>query len=55
MNIIKDPDLKQWLIDLKVRIRQSQIKEMVTVNSEMLRQYWDLGRDIVVRLFTASA
>jgi predicted nuclease of restriction endonuclease-like (RecB) superfamily len=49
MNLIKDPDLKQWLVDLKARIRQSQIKAMVKVNSEMLRLYWDLGRDIVVR------
>jgi predicted nuclease of restriction endonuclease-like (RecB) superfamily len=49
MDILKDPDLKQWLVDLKARIRQSQIKAMVKVNSEMLRLYWDLGRDIVVR------
>jgi hypothetical protein len=46
---IKDPDLKHWLIDLKARIRQSQIKAMIKVNDEMLRLYWDLGRDIVVR------
>jgi predicted nuclease of restriction endonuclease-like (RecB) superfamily len=47
--LIKDPDFKQWLVDLKVRIRQSQIRAMVKVNDEMLRLYWDLGRDIVVR------
>jgi hypothetical protein len=46
MNILKDANLKQRLIDLKARIRQSQIKAMVKVNSEMLRLYWDLGRDI---------
>jgi predicted nuclease of restriction endonuclease-like (RecB) superfamily len=34
---------------LKARIRQSQIKAMIRVNDEMLRLYWDLGRDIVVR------
>ena len=54
MNIIKDPELKQWLVDLKIRIRQSQIKAMVKVNSEMLRLYWDLGRDIVVRQMEAA-
>jgi hypothetical protein len=51
--LIKDPDFKQWLVDLKVRIRQSQIRAMVKVNDEMLRLYWDLGRDIVVRQMDA--
>jgi len=54
MNIIKDTDFKQWLIDLKARIRQSQIKAMIKVNSEMLRLYWDLGRDIVIRQMDAA-
>jgi hypothetical protein len=48
-DIIKDTDFRQWLVDLKKRIRQSQIKAMIKVNDEMLRLYWDLGRDIVVR------
>ena len=42
-------DYKQWLVDLKSRIRQSQIKAAVKVNTELLRLYWDLGKDIVVR------
>jgi predicted nuclease of restriction endonuclease-like (RecB) superfamily len=42
-------DYKQWLSDLKGRIRQSQIKAAVKVNTELLRLYWDLGHDIVVR------
>ena len=54
MNILKDADFKQWLIDLKARIRQSQIKAMIKVNSEMLRLYWDLGRDIVIRQMDAA-
>ena len=49
INLIKDTELKQWLADLKARIRQSQIKAMIKVNDEMLRLYWDLGRDIVVQ------
>jgi len=36
-------DYKQWLTDLKSRIRQSQIKAAVKVNTELLRLYWDLG------------
>ena len=47
-------DYKQWLISLKTRIRQSQIKAAIKVNEELLRLYWDLGRDIVVRQMDAE-
>lgn len=47
-------DFRQWLVDLKSRIRQSQIRAMVKVNDEMLRLYWDMGRDIVIRQMDAK-
>ena len=50
---IKDSEFKQWLVDVKTRIRQSQIKAIIRVNDEMLRLYWDLGHDIVVRQMDA--
>lgn len=43
---ILDKDYAQWVEDLSVRYRQSQIKAAVKVNREMLRYYWELGRDI---------
>jgi hypothetical protein len=49
----KDTGFKQWIVDLKVRIRQSQIKAAIKVNDELLRLYWDLGHDIVVRQMDA--
>jgi hypothetical protein len=49
VEVQKNGDYKQWLTDLKSRIRQSQIKAAVKVNTELLRLYWDLGRDIVAR------
>ena len=49
IDFIKDPEYKQWLADLKMRIRQSQVRAMLKVNDELLRLYWDLGHDIVVR------
>ena len=52
-NFTKAPELKQWLVDLKTRIRQSQIKAAIKVNDELLRLYWDLGHDIVVRQMDA--
>ena len=47
--ITKDKDFKDWLLSLKTRIRRSQIKAAIRVNEELLRLYWDLGHDIVVR------
>jgi len=45
----KNKEYRQWLLDLKNRIRQSQIKAAVKVNTELLLLYWDLGQDIVAR------
>jgi len=47
-------EYKQWLIDLKKKIRQSQIKAAVKVNTELLLLYWDLGRDITIRQMEAA-
>lgn len=44
---ILDKDYKQWLKELSSRYHRSQIKAAVKVNEEMLRFYWELGRDIV--------
>jgi len=47
-DIIKsNSDYKQWLIDLKKRIKQSQLKAAVKVNSELINLYWSMGKDIV--------
>lgn len=43
---IIDKDYTQWIEDLSVRYRQSQIKAAVRVNRELLKYYWELGRDI---------
>ena len=46
---ILDKDYLQWIKELGGRYRRSQIKAAVKVNEEMLRFYWELGRDIVER------
>lgn len=43
---ILDKDYTQWVEDLSARYRQSQIRASVRVNREMLKYYWELGRDI---------
>jgi predicted nuclease of restriction endonuclease-like (RecB) superfamily len=36
----------QWLAGVKANIRKAQIKAAVRVNEELLRLYWNMGRDI---------
>ena len=43
---IIEKDYTQWVENLSVRYRQSQIKAAVRVNRELLKYYWELGRDI---------
>ena len=42
-------EYKNWIGELKQRIRQCQIKAAVKVNTELLRLYWELGNNIVER------
>ena len=44
-----DKEYYDWISELSLRYRQSQIKAAVRVNSEMLRFYWSVGKDIEER------
>ena len=46
-----DAEYKKWIQELSLRYRQSQIKASIRVNSEMLRFYWSVGKDITERQF----
>ncbi len=37
---------RKWIADVSRRFRQRQLKAAVRVNEEMLRFYWDIGKDI---------
>ena len=41
-----DSEYKVWIKDVSRKFKQSQIKAAVKVNDEMLRFYWDLGREL---------
>lgn len=49
--ISTDKDYSQWISDLALRFRQSQIKAALKVNEEMLRFYWSIGEDVEKRQF----
>jgi len=46
-NTLLNSEYIHWLGDLKSRIRNSQIKAALSVNSELISLYWDLGKMIV--------
>lgn len=43
---ILDKDYALWVKELVKRYRSSQIKAAIKVNRELLRYYWELGKDI---------
>jgi predicted nuclease of restriction endonuclease-like (RecB) superfamily len=46
-NIIKNTEYLEWLKTLKEKVRNSQLKAAIAVNTALLEFYWDLGADIV--------
>lgn len=45
--IKKDKEYQSWFLALKQRIQRHQIKAFVSVNTELIKTYWGLGKDIV--------
>ena len=41
-----NPEYKNWLIELKSKIRSTQIKAAIAVNSALIHFYWELGKMI---------
>jgi len=47
-------DYKEWLSDLKSQIKRTQIKASISVNSQLIMLYWDLGRQITEKQETTK-
>ena len=45
-DIIKTDEYRLWIANLKSRIQTAQIKAAVTVNTQLIGLYWDIGRQI---------
>lgn len=41
---IQDTNYKQWLTELKGKIRSVQVKAAIAVNSALIQFYWELGK-----------
>ncbi|MBM4056491.1 MAG: DUF1016 domain-containing protein [Planctomycetes bacterium] len=48
-NLIMDKEYKDWLSEIKLKVRHTQLKAAVKVNTELLVLYWELGADIVAK------
>lgn len=56
MNIspIRNNDYRLWIEQIKNQIKQSQIKAIVAVNSELVMLYWEIGKQISEKQKTAK-
>ena len=48
-DLIIDNEYKAWLSDIKLKVRNAQIKAALKVQTELLTFYWELGADIVAK------
>ncbi|MEA3450548.1 MAG: DUF1016 N-terminal domain-containing protein [Bacteroidota bacterium] len=45
-NVIATDKYVKWINSLKVKIHKSKIKIALSINSELLELYWDIGKEI---------
>lgn len=53
-DLIVNDSYKNWLIELKSTIQKSQIKAASAVNTELIKLYWELGKQIVEKQETTK-
>ena len=49
-----DSYYRNWILDLKTKIQQSQIKAAIKVNNGVIELNWDLGKEISERTIENS-
>ena len=48
-NFIQKEAYQSWLAELKNKIRVSQLKAAIRVNTELILVYWQLGKEIIAK------
>ena len=51
MNEIRQSDYQAFVKAIKEKIHQAQYQAMKTVNKELIRLYWDIGKAILYKIF----
>lgn len=54
MSLTIDDDYKNWIIEVKSKIRSAQMKAALSVNAALIEFYWDLGRMIAEKQTQSS-
>jgi predicted nuclease of restriction endonuclease-like (RecB) superfamily len=49
-----DNDYKNWISELKLKVRSAQIKAAIAVNKELILFYWDLGNMLSEKIKTSN-
>ena len=44
-----DQEYKDFLIDIKQKIQEAQTKAIIAVNTELIKLYWLIGKEIIAR------
>lgn len=45
---------KNWLADIKQKIKLAQVKAAVKVNTELINVYWQFGKEMIEKQETAN-
>ena len=53
-DVVKLSEYRDWLRELKLQIKTGQVKAAISVNSQLILLYWDLGRQIAEKQETAQ-
>lgn len=54
LTVFNNNQYKNWLADIKHKIKLAQVKAAVKVNTELINVYWELGKEIIEKQETAN-
>ncbi|MHA4807367.1 PDDEXK nuclease domain-containing protein [Flavitalea flava] len=47
--VLTDNEYRYWLLEIKRKVQQAQLKAAASVNNVLIEIYWDLGKEITLR------
>lgn len=47
LTLFNNDQYKNWLADIKQKIKLAQVKAAVKVNTELINVYWQLGKEMI--------